>query len=30
MELGGLNREAIRFKSEEMSAFYSIYGGIFL
>lgn len=29
MELGGLNREAIRFKSEEMSAFYSIYGGIF-
>lgn len=29
MELSGLNREAIRFKSEEMSAFYSIYGGIF-
>ena len=29
MELGGLNRETIRFKSEEMSAFYSIYGGIF-
>ena len=28
-ELGGLNHEAICFKSEEMSVFYTLYGGIF-
>ena len=29
VELGGLNHEAICFKSEEMSVFYTLYGGIF-
>lgn len=29
MELAGLNREVIRFKSEDKSVFYTLYGGIF-
>lgn len=29
VELGGLKHEAICFKSEEMSVFYTLYGGIF-